>query len=553
MNHCQKFLTVLQQRSSAFLTWSMLAMICLHAGSAMAIDCNQNGQDDDLDLLAGTSQDCNGNSIPDECEAPVLQRLLGEVPFLSTALPADVDDDGDLDLIVTSLIGLYWQENVHVDSLMVTHILSNDNSPARSLRAADMNHDGHTDILADLGSSIRIFRGNGAHPPQFTVQSVPSSLGAIDVLTVTDLDQDGDLDLVAADSNDDVICLLRQASGVYSEQLVSGIGVGITAIAAGNFNGDAHQDLVLTLYEDDTILALLGTGQPGAPYNQLALSQSVGGPLDLKLVDLDQDQDLDVVVAAFGDEEIVLLRNPGGPLPVMQRQTLDSGAAGVWSVDVADMDGDGDMDLLSAHKLSHSIWMYSSSGGSQPVFLPQVIAEGILFAEEVYHGDTNSDGLLDIVVPSRSQHEVFGFSNFVIDCNNNGVADWCDITDGTSLDCNGNGRPDECENDCNGNGQPDMCDILAGTSLDLNSNGQPDECEKPEPPQLQLSLLPSGDILLQWEPVLIANRYRILMTSTSDTVQIFGETSGTSFQIGPPYTEPGFKFSLQVVAISEQP
>lgn len=50
------------------------------------------------------------------------------------------------------------------------------------------------------------------------------------------------------------------------------------------------------------------------------------------------------------------------------------------------------------------------------------------------------------------------------DCNNNGVADECDLADGTSHDCNHNGIPDEC-------------DIASGTSHDCNQNGIPDECD----------------------------------------------------------------------------
>ncbi len=76
------------------------------------------------------------------------------------------------------------------------------------------------------------------------------------------------------------------------------------------------------------------------------------------------------------------------------------------------------------------------------------------------------------------------------DCNGNGIADACDIADGTSSDCNGNGIPDECDigsgssADCNGNGIPDECDLDPNdpdgngqVSDDCNGNGVPDECE----------------------------------------------------------------------------
>ncbi|MEE3002258.1 MAG: dockerin type I domain-containing protein [Planctomycetota bacterium] len=64
------------------------------------------------------------------------------------------------------------------------------------------------------------------------------------------------------------------------------------------------------------------------------------------------------------------------------------------------------------------------------------------------------------------------------DCNGNAIPDECDIADGTSSDCDGNGTPDECQsNDCNGNGVPDNCDVADGTSEDCDGDGTPDECE----------------------------------------------------------------------------
>ena len=74
----------------------------------------------------------------------------------------------------------------------------------------------------------------------------------------------------------------------------------------------------------------------------------------------------------------------------------------------------------------------------------------------------------------------------VIDCNQNGIADQCDIDCaaegcewpcGGSIDCNAIGLPDECEPDCNGSGQPDACDVTDGASLDCNDNLVPDECD----------------------------------------------------------------------------
>ena len=69
-------------------------------------------------------------------------------------------------------------------------------------------------------------------------------------------------------------------------------------------------------------------------------------------------------------------------------------------------------------------------------------------------------------------------SGTAADCNSNEIPDSCDIAAGTSADTNGNGIPDECDvADCNNNGIPDDQDIANGTEADCNSNAVPDSCD----------------------------------------------------------------------------
>ena len=63
------------------------------------------------------------------------------------------------------------------------------------------------------------------------------------------------------------------------------------------------------------------------------------------------------------------------------------------------------------------------------------------------------------------------------DCNMNGTLDSCDIADLTSADVNLNNVPDECDPDCNANGTPDDIDIAAALETDCNLNTVPDSCE----------------------------------------------------------------------------
>ena len=52
------------------------------------------------------------------------------------------------------------------------------------------------------------------------------------------------------------------------------------------------------------------------------------------------------------------------------------------------------------------------------------------------------------------------------DCNGNGIDDYQDILDGTSLDCDNDLLPDECQYDQNGDGIPDVCQCLGDITGD---------------------------------------------------------------------------------------
>ena len=65
------------------------------------------------------------------------------------------------------------------------------------------------------------------------------------------------------------------------------------------------------------------------------------------------------------------------------------------------------------------------------------------------------------------------------DCNNNGMMDECDVIAGVSDDINFNRIPDECETiiDCNNNNIDDTWEIAREYSADCDENGIPDDCD----------------------------------------------------------------------------
>jgi hypothetical protein len=62
--------------------------------NATGADCNVNGVLDGCDLTLGTSLDCTGNEIPDECEPDCNSNFIADSCDIQSATSQDVDQDG---------------------------------------------------------------------------------------------------------------------------------------------------------------------------------------------------------------------------------------------------------------------------------------------------------------------------------------------------------------------------------------------------------------------------------------------------------------------------
>jgi len=123
---------------------------------------------------------------------------------------ADIDNDGDMDVIGAAYTGdkVSWFENdgtpggINWD----THDIGTPNGPL-SLVTVDFDYDGDIDVLsvAAVGDKIKLFVNDGTPDDGWTTKGVATSVDKPENIFVADIDQDGDLDVVAAILNDDEI------------------------------------------------------------------------------------------------------------------------------------------------------------------------------------------------------------------------------------------------------------------------------------------------------------------------------------------------------------
>lgn len=267
-------------------------------------------------------------------------------------------------------------------------------APIFDLAIADLDGDGILDgVLREtatvLSSPIRQFRGDGSGGFVLSPQMVGSSLFASRDLVLADLDGDGAVDLLAPGAG--VLRLRNDGSGVFTAwPLPQTVPLPTVAACIGDFDGDRQADLMLRVGNDLGLMLADGAGGFGAVE---LLAQTLGaGNGVLNAADVDGDGDVDVVVGPSTSSTYRWVRNDGSGsfavLPIPAAFTV----AFPNSSSLVDIDGDHLPDLVVCGG-SGGLALHRNLGGAF-AFTPVVFPT----ATDLAAADVDGDGALELVV-----------------------------------------------------------------------------------------------------------------------------------------------------------
>jgi hypothetical protein len=291
----------------------------------------------------------------------------------------DVDGDGDLDIVAGVLNAhpsrLYLNSG---DGAQYTVLdIGNQARPTDSIALADFNGDGLLDVA--IGSHDKflnyLYLNTGDPQAPFTADGgvqVANWANNTQSLLAGDVDNDGDIDLVELNQSD-AADLQRNAyyvndgTGTFTPHFLGVETDNTQSGALGDFNGDGFIDVFVGNFplSDGTpgqSKVYLNTGNPADPFGNVT-PVLIGSPNDppnvhgANVADIDNDGDIDILIATAGmGEASPTTRFPNFVL-------VNDGTGAVWtpvsigadaevtnSIAAADVDGDNDLDIVSGNE-----------------------------------------------------------------------------------------------------------------------------------------------------------------------------------------------------------
>lgn len=327
--------------------------------------------DGDIDVLSASSLDDRVAWYANDGSGNfgVQQTITTAANYAHRVTTGDLDGDGDIDVVSASSVDdrIAWYENDGSGNFGVQQTITTATNLAYNVLTTDLDGDGDLDVIsASAFDGLIAWYENDGSGNFGVLQTITTSAPGARSVYTADLDNDGDMDVLSASSDDDRIAWYENdGSGNFgAQQTISIVADKAFSVKAADIDGDGDMDVLsacssdatarewrIAWYEND------GSGNFGV---QQTISIDVFQARSVFTADLDGDGDVDVLSASSRDDRVAWYENDGSGTFGAQ-QTLTILADGAWSVGAADLDGDGDLDVVSGEYNGDRVSWYENA------------------------------------------------------------------------------------------------------------------------------------------------------------------------------------------------
>ena len=232
---------------------------------------------------------------------------------------------------------------------------------------------------------------------------IETNFDGIKETKIIDLDNDSDLDIVGGSettpttNSKGVAWWKNNGNNSWERFIIDTTFIHVMSVDAAFINDDIYPDIVATSWQLHQIAWWKNSGDPTQGWTKYIVKSNFTNAHDAKCADIDHDGDTDIVAASYGQSSIVICWNDGNPTSNWQTSTLTNTFGGALSIFVMDLDKDNDLDILGTASDADLISWWESSGSNPINWTYHNIASNFVGSSDLYVIDMNQDELYDII------------------------------------------------------------------------------------------------------------------------------------------------------------
>ncbi|QNM86919.1 T9SS type A sorting domain-containing protein [Polaribacter pectinis] len=339
------------------------------------------------------------------------ERAIAVINKPKSLVVGDIDNDGDNDFIVGSedvdKITLLLNNSLAVFNEQV--IISNTNYAVNKVKLYDLDKNGYLDVIGGQENGniywSKNIDGVNFSSAQFITGAADDGYG-FDFL---DVNGDSYDDIIFSSNYDDNLKYLLNINGnsFSSESIIDSSLSDPYNLLVKDFDHDGLKDIIVSTTSDDKIGWYKNNN--GSFSSIIQITNNVNNPKYFLIEDLDNDNSLEIITSSYQSNE-----SGGQKLSVFKKSPTSSSYeeniinfhfSAANAVQIADLDNDGNNDIISAFK--SIVW--NKNHGNDVFSSQYLISQNInnLFTLDVEVKDLNNDGWLDIIGITGGNLEIY--------------------------------------------------------------------------------------------------------------------------------------------------
>ncbi|MEN7341968.1 MAG: FG-GAP-like repeat-containing protein [Pseudomonadota bacterium] len=341
-------------------------------------------------------------------------------PAIATAVAideADAEGDADTDLFVVGFDdgSLYFLENLGGTFAPLVAVNRDLGGPG-DVVAVDLDGDGDIDpaVAESISDSVSVFEQTA--PGVFGArQQVTNLSDGARRITAGDIDADGDLDIVAASNSDDEVAWYENLGSLTfgGQQLITLAADGPSDVVVYDIDGDGLNDVLVIATQDDELDVFRNLGS-GSFTTSSPVANGLDNPQTIGIADIDNDGQVDVVVASLPNVRWFRNTSTAGQINLAEQPVLTqsiTGNPGFIDMRLIDLDDDGDIDIVLASASRQAAYWFENDGAGQFSDIEQLASSRTRLVGAF---DADSDGFVDLVLSDTTNAALSWYRNGLI-------------------------------------------------------------------------------------------------------------------------------------------